>query len=311
MKNKRLPQIIVSVFLLLLMAFCFIKSMAVNSQVHQDYQSELRQQNQNQAVINQNILKSRHSLLSSYDPLVSRIREQSILTNSLINPPDFIKGSDRSKLSKELEKNRELFEQQEELVEQFKSQNAVLKNSLNYLPFLTESLSNNQPLTTLLNDVFVYALSSDESLREDMMERLKVIKASSTQNETTNVIKHIEIVLTYKSKVDRLTDDLLKLPIEQTGEALVVMYQDGYNNAIGQSKLYLQLAYGILFLLVVGLAYVIVRGVKAASKKTQIILESISDAFVAVNSAWQITYTNSEAASLLNQTSAQIVSEKL
>ena len=312
MKNKRLPQIITGVFLLLLMAFCFSKSVAVNSQVHQHYQSELRQQTQNQAVINQNILKSRYSLLSSYDPLVSRIREQSILTNELIKIPSFIQGTDRTKLSEGLDKNRELFEQQEQLLEQFKSQNAVLKNSLNYLPFLAENISNDQSLTTLLNDVFVYTLSSDERLRQDLMARLKTVKSSSSQNaQVAGVIKHIEIVLTYKNKVDRLTSDLLKLPIETTGEKLVVTYQGGYDHAIDHSKIYLQLAYGILFLLIIGLAYVIIRGIKATSKKNQIILESISDAFVAVNSRWQVTYTNSEAASLLNQASTQIMSHSL
>ena len=121
---------------LLLFGVLIFKSGSVSAKQHQRYRNAIAKQVEKDITVNQNVLKARYALLASYDPLVRAMADQLRLQNRLKAMPAFIGG--QQDLQLQLTKNDQLFDQKEELIEDFKSQNALLKNSLSYLPTLVQ-----------------------------------------------------------------------------------------------------------------------------------------------------------------------------
>ena len=98
--------------------------------VHEAVVTTLRAIDVNHTSLQRDVLRARSGLLLSYDPLVSSVVELRRLTtdlNRLLSRPEFSDGSHFSPLIEELDTE---IEQNEELVEVFKTKNALLQNSI-------------------------------------------------------------------------------------------------------------------------------------------------------------------------------------
>ena len=82
---------IISVIIILLISFFLIsKSFDTSTKHYQEYQKNLIKLQQLDADFNQEILKSRYELFTSYDPLVKNLIDQQSLQVNLKNIPIFI-----------------------------------------------------------------------------------------------------------------------------------------------------------------------------------------------------------------------------
>ena len=107
---------------------------------YQAYQDNILALRDLETKFNQDILKSRYELFASYDAIVQNLAAQDAIHTQLTTIPRFIRGQDRRDIQRILEERQVALEQKDALSEWFKSRNALLKNSLRYLPFLTEQL---------------------------------------------------------------------------------------------------------------------------------------------------------------------------
>ena len=116
------------------------QSMSIDFYQYQSYRDSIIQLQRLDQIFKQEILKSRYELFASYDPLVRNIEAQEKTLEHIRAIPGFIQLDAKQDLERLIEQSQNTLRQKEDMSEWFKSRNALLKNSLRYLPFLTEQL---------------------------------------------------------------------------------------------------------------------------------------------------------------------------
>ncbi|KAI9132592.1 DAHL domain-containing protein [Acaryochloris sp. CCMEE 5410] len=321
MKQRKFFKYLGASTLLLLFTGSVYKSTSVDPEVHQRYHALITQQLVKDAALNQGVLKSRYALLTSYDPLVQAISEQGAIQKQLEQVPGFI--GNPSTLNQQLKTNNKLFHQKEEWVESFKSTNAVVKNSLNYLPELvrevrqgdrSQGLTKNSTarLQDMLDNVLLYSLSANEALVPQINQQMTQLEAMS-QTEANKeglllAIAHTRIILEYKPRVDQLTQTILQQPTSEAINQLEALYTKQHQSASQTANIFRLISFGCLLIILGGTAYLVIRRQWALIQEQQQsqqrisgILSSITDAFITLNPEWQVVYINEKAAELFGQ----------
>lgn len=316
MQKQKLLGLLGASGALLLFGGLVTKSLSVDNQQHQDYRTLMAQQLDKDATVNQSVLKARYALLTSYDPLVRAMSEQLALQKDLKQVPGFVGNSQT--ITAQLSDNGQIFTQKEELVESFKSKNAILKNSLTYLPELVKEirqgstgLSGGEALQveSLLDNVLLYSLSSDEDLVSQIKAQIAQLEAKKSSQSIQLAIAHTRLILEYKPQVDAITRDILKLPTAQAINQLETAYTSQYDAATQTADLFRLLSFGCLLVLVGGGAYWVIQQQRRSNERVSGILSSLTDAFVALNPQWQITYINEKAAEILQADSQALLNQ--
>ncbi|MGB3495090.1 MAG: DAHL domain-containing protein [Elainellaceae cyanobacterium] len=328
MKLIRWVEIGVTVAALPLLVGLMRQSQVVSAEPHQRYQQLLSQQTEQEAVFNQDVLKSRYELLTSYDPFVERLEQMQQTQRSLQDIPDFLGVAGQAKLSPLLAQQTSLLEERSQLIEQFKSQNAILKNSLRYLPEISAQMMQSVKrdsgdwqvatrLEELLQTMLLYNLTADETLAPAIETKIANLQqalqtqAVSNLDEIELAITHAQTILEHKPQVDALLVTLLDLPTNAVADDLAQTYSLHYQNAVQQahgSRLY---AYGLSLLLVGWIAYLILSHLRRTHQRTANVLKSITDAFVSVDNQGQILDLNPKMAQQLKLNSTDLIGQPL
>ncbi len=312
--KPNLPRLLRIAGPLLLLAFLLVRGFSVDSEQHQQYRRTIAQQLTKDAIVNQTVLKARYALLTSYDPLVRAVADEGTLQQNLQQIPNFIGGRDQQDIQQLLTQNGDLFKRKEESIERFKSQNALLKNSLTYLPFLVQELRQEAPnvhLQDLLDNVLRYSVSSDREMIPNINAQMAQVEKQlqPAGGKGALALVHTRIIVDNKPQVDQLTQEILKLPTAEGISRLEAVYEQHYQTAIQTANLYRLLAYGWLLAILGTVAYFVITKLRQSEQRTGRILESITDAFIALNRQWQITYINSQAAEILQQKPVQLLKQ--
>ena len=138
--RKRLLIGMAGVLIVLFSGFLVSQSFAASFSRYQAYRDAIVSLRQLEANFNQELLKSRYELFASYDAIVQNLASQEALQSQLSIIPSFVNAQDRRELTRILQERGTALTQKEDLSEWFKSRNALLKNSLRYLPFLTRQI---------------------------------------------------------------------------------------------------------------------------------------------------------------------------
>jgi hypothetical protein len=157
---------------LLLLTFLFVQRRPVDSAREDRIRRDWRRMKQLDAEINFDLLGSRYDLLRSYDPFVQKLDEIRAAQADLEQIPSFIRGRRKTQLEQLLNRGSAILSEKARLVETFKSENAVLKNSLRYFPVLmaeTSLAAAKDPrledrLAILLRDILLYDLTPHSDL---------------------------------------------------------------------------------------------------------------------------------------------------
>ncbi|MBE9028734.1 response regulator [filamentous cyanobacterium LEGE 11480] len=297
------------------------KGRAINIDRHLSYRDRLTAQLQNDLTANQNVLKARYSLHTSYDSLTRELQQAQALQKELSKVPEFLGNQGTQRLETQLATASETLKQKRELSERFKSQNALLKNSLSYLPALIDQMQQkgggqiDQSLSELLDEILLYTLSADETLVPKIQRQIEQIQSSlgsgGAKSDTNIALSHAKIILKNKPQVDQLTQELLDLPTTAQIRDLSKAYEQEYQTAVGQARLFQLGAYAWFIGLLGGAAYLFftMTQLRKAEQQASHLFESITDAFVGIDNQWMITYVNAQAATTLEQQSETLVGQ--
>jgi hypothetical protein len=91
-------------------------------------------------------LRTRYGLLSSYDPLESELVEAKRLQSNLKNIPAYIRQNGKDEIQVHLQELIKDFSDKNDLIQQFKSHNAVYNNSLYYFPITAKKFAEQASL---------------------------------------------------------------------------------------------------------------------------------------------------------------------
>lgn len=184
-------------------------------EVHEAVMLNLRAVDVNHASLQRDVLRARAGLLSSYDPLVSSVvnlRQTTTELNRLFSRPQFVHDL---KLNQLVDQLRDGVDLDERLVEEFKTRNALLQNSIGVFGQTLSDLheSRNETVRKTLarvgdlgNLMLRFSTRPDDQLHEAIRRRLGQLPEFDTAAPVLQglgtVITHARMILAVLPKVD-------------------------------------------------------------------------------------------------------------
>ncbi len=305
MQFKRLRDVLLVLISVIILMLLFIRTQSIDNTQHNRYNQDLRQLSELDAILNQNILKSRFELLTYYDPLVSEITELNEVRRRLEQIPSFIDQAGHDELGQLLEEYDQILKNQESLIEVFKSENSILKNSLRYFPFAITELADNtakiegetqlvMDLNRFLQDILVYNLIANEELPAKIEEHIKkldenqqAISVSSDNSEIdiASVINHARIILERKPRMDALISEIIALPTEEKSSELFNAYNRHYQQAAQSNNFYRLCLYFFSLFLITYLAIYLINRFRASTNALQRAKEALQESLISTQQA--------------------------
>ncbi|MFG6096470.1 response regulator [Leptothoe sp. ISB3NOV94-8A] len=293
-----------------LLIFLGIKGKSVNVSQYQEYADLISSQVESDTEVELALLKERYKLLRNDEPLAEALAEELSIQKELgENIPSFIGKDEQGKLKSLISGNAQDLEKKTELVERFQTTNNKLQNALEQLPSLVNELKNtgDADLEKLIDDVLIYIMATDEQLVATIEAELNTVKAKlnagefSSAEDVAQVVELTQTVLDSKPSADALLDQAVNLPLTSNIRELESTFDDASRAAFRQVAIYRNAAYLVTLALIGVIAYGLVARLRQSTQRTTSVLENITDAFVAVDRAWKVTYVNAQAAEVLKR----------
>ena len=234
-----------------LLTFLFVQQIPVDSARHDHIMRDLQAMDQLNAEINADLLSSRYDLLRSYDPFVRNLREMSQAAAGLRRIPALMRRRGREPMLRLLARQTDILSEKARLVERFKSENAVLKNSLRYFPVLIREASGaaagkqaiQNHLASLLRDILLYDLTPHSELTGALDSEIGLlardsIRSPELHSTLASVQAHATVIRDFKPKVEAVTERLTALPTAQGVSAISAAYLSDYNQAQKSHEIY-------------------------------------------------------------------------
>jgi PAS domain S-box-containing protein len=217
--------------------------------------------------LNQDVLKARSRMLNDYDSFPVQIGELKRTLSELDIIPSFIPKRGGVLIDRKVDELSRLVEEKEHLVESFKSQNAVLNNSLDYLPVVGAELVSQvsagdgarelaNPLNDLVQKVLAYSIHSSDEQASAIRDLLAKTQKEWSRHEgaqhtdLASAAAHINSVLSRKPRVEALTRQILSLPTGVREDELRFLFDHQMAAALQTAdgyRLLLQILCAILF----------------------------------------------------------------
>jgi signal transduction histidine kinase/DNA-binding response OmpR family regulator len=263
----------------LVLTFLFLKTQTIDFGEHERFNTRLHQLKEVDAILTQDILRSRFGLLTTYDPIVAEMADLKKISGQLKNAPAFVDPEDRVEIDHQLQEFDAMLEQKASLIDRFNSQNALINNSLRYFPIAAAELLAKKKthvsdrevvnrLDDLLRDVLTYNLIAGEDLSPKIDAELEILSRSGKSSRAPDpdleiVITHARTIVTVKPEIDALTKDLGTLPTLKQAERLNQSYDHYYVSALRRSNVYRLYLYAFSVILLGCIGYIIFRIKKA------------------------------------------------
>lgn len=264
MKNIKKILLVTVVPLILIFIFLIIQTRTVDFDAANKIVVTLRDLKQTDEEWNVNVLRSKIGLNTNYDavasalPLIQSLEENLRGTTELFWDKNI---SNRTVLQELLGKYRALMDQKTQMIENFKSQNAILRNSSRFLPVavadLNQILSQNeqsqfkseieQSANLLLTNAMIYMVTPEPELEKNI--ELQIVKLEQLIENSENTIKdyvgmvisHSKMILKQQNIGTQLLHDLTALPTAEAIDKLTDAQAFEYRKSLDKQQKYAQI----------------------------------------------------------------------
>lgn len=234
---------------------------------HDAFSRDLRALFAYDAELNDQVMQSRQALVTHYDHIVQTTAAMRQAFVRLERVPTFLEVEERAAITPLLAAAREHVVDKERAIEDFKSENAVLRNSARYFPTAALQLRDRLETTPgeaatarLVNDLLCSVLRFNQLTGQGQEERARAALAAIAEvrprspfgDELAVVARHAEVVLERRDGVDARTKAITAMPTRAALGDLDATYSAAYQSALRASDrrrtaLFL-LAFGVLAL---------------------------------------------------------------
>ncbi|MCH7710973.1 MAG: hypothetical protein IH903_04990 [Proteobacteria bacterium] len=276
-----------------ILTFSYFKTQTVDPARHNQIVVRLGELKQLDATLNQDILQARSRLFHNYDPLVATAIRQRELLRSLEHGHFAIYGKGQADIDRRFEAYSKLQVERVEILERFKSKNAILKNSLSYLPVAAAELEARarevgdheafaDALDELVRGVLLYSLRGDEQLESHLRSRVRnIIEISAKlpgehRLQAETVMAHASIALKSRGQVDGLIQKLMSMPAATLADDLYRAYIENFARLQESANRYRVPMYALSVGLLVYILYVLGK-LKSASVTLGQVNESLNE----------------------------------
>ena len=222
---RRIAVVALVTLLVTTLGFLFSRTQAIDLDAQNRIMLNLRELEKLDAQWNVNILRSHIGLNPDYDPLTAPLPRMRQLQANLGASLSMARGPDAAVTYGEMVR---AMAQKQDLVEQFKSQNAVLRNSLMYFPPAIADLKTelngiesalvpsrtvlqlDAALNSLLTDVLRFNLVPDPALGRQIERNIDTVMVLSAwfspniRETVEELVRHARIVLRYRQLENQL-----------------------------------------------------------------------------------------------------------
>ncbi len=256
-------------------ALLYQRSSSANFDAHAQVVESIGRVRERTELVSKQTLAARFGLLNQYDPLVQAEAGLETAQEQLEQRLAALAMEDPD-LGRELQAlNAAIVARRSEL-ERFKADNALLKNSLYYLPHLTRELSlelsalsddrdvqkTNLALEALASSVLIYNLIGDASAREAEQQAERALSArvglhgAALGGKLDVVLAHARVVSERQPRVDESLKAVVETKVVPQLAAVEKSYQARFAQSVAQSNRYRNILYAwsVLLLLAFGLA---------------------------------------------------------
>jgi two-component system, NtrC family, sensor kinase len=279
MNKTRIGYAFAALALVAVLGFLVVMTRSVGFDANNEIVAALRQLKQIDAEWNVDVLRSKTGLNNSYDPVASPLPLIEALAVQLESKSDVMgQGAESNKrLQPLLVAYEKAMGQKIALIENFKSQNAILRNSSRFLPVAAADLieavraSSTAPtakaqveesLNTLLTNTMTYALTPETALKErieagsrDLKQQVQGLPDDVRERADT-LAAHVATILKQQQIGNRLLGELAALPVVKAIDTLADAHAQEHEKLLVSQQKYGQVlvAYSVFLLLL--LAYI-------------------------------------------------------
>ena len=312
MKPIHVKSILIAGGFILVLCVVYLNSKSTNLQQYRQEIQLLRDIRLTNALVNQELLTIRFQMLTNFDLLTTHINKLKDKHYQLVSLNDFshdiIKNEQFTNLADHLTRKFEM-------TNEFKTANALLKNSLMVFPNLntdlqiklsnfenTDSVAHH--VDSLLRDIYLYSLTNDDQLENQMLS--KVQKLESLQFEVAteitpyiNVIhRHAKTVIGNRHDANETINELLSLPIEHLTYNIQKAYMAYNQDLIEQSNIYRIVLFILSIILMSITAYIFYKlkrkthELEQEKNRALVTLHSIGDGIITTDAMGTVEYLN-------------------
>ena len=285
-KMKRTFYALAATGLVATLGVLFMQTRAVNFEAHNEIISSLRTLKQVDAEWNSDVLRAKTGLSSDYDRVASPLPLIESLKIALTSQSNSF-WRDRSESNARLLQLLGTFSAQMDskitLIERFKTQNSVLRNSSRFLPVAANDLAGatressiaagakadiERALNSLLTDTMTYSITPDQSLRERINEGTKQLSQLTAmlpqegRERAETLAAHVGTVIRQQESSALLLLELGNVPTAKAIDNLSDAQGQENEKLIAGLQIYRQalVAYSLFLLLLLGYAVLRVVG---------------------------------------------------
>jgi serine phosphatase RsbU (regulator of sigma subunit) len=254
-------------------AFLYQGTKAVDLRRHAEASEALRRLQHLSAVEKEEALAARFNLRNHYDPLTAAADEAAETIDGLGSVIEAAVGDDADldRAVRELAGAQRGYRQK---LEQFKSRNSVLKNSLYYLPLAGEELNaklrasseaRREEMTLaidrLVKSTLAYNLLRSDSSRNEQAQALEGAEqlgsslGAPLSSDAGLLLAHARTVVRAQDEVEPLLAEILGPEVEQEVRVVEDLYGDRFQQLSARADAYRKVLYGWSLLLLAGLLF--------------------------------------------------------
>jgi diguanylate cyclase (GGDEF)-like protein/PAS domain S-box-containing protein len=223
--------------------FLFIKARPVDPDTHNLLQADIRELQTRDAELGEVVLQIHYSLISNYDVAVATMRRMEELGALLEQHLQNAALPDTPQVRRELSDLQQRIEQKRLALEQFKSNNSVIKNSLLYLPRMAnivleqlpkEEALHREQFSLLLRDALLMNINSDKRNRETLKRGIRGIERAipdlpdRARESADLALRHAKLILEHGNTTTELLLHLSPIGKNNIGSNLELTYLDYY-----------------------------------------------------------------------------------
>jgi diguanylate cyclase (GGDEF)-like protein/PAS domain S-box-containing protein len=264
------------------------------------------------ALANQELLKVRYSMYADYDTLSDYANQLRQNARSLGEQSGF---SHHELLQNQAINLQTQLIHKAELIEKFKTQNALLKNALINFPTLVNEtksklvfVSNQQSITkfldTLVRDITLFSLINDNQVDAGMRERVETLmnwqnkKTGTLDSYLNNAVSSAQFIIEKRNLVSLNSEELMQIPVSTLTQQMQTVLLDEYDNVLSHGNTYKTLLYGLSIALLAYTAFILIklknnsRELSREKDQALVTLQSIADGVITTDSNGLVQFIN-------------------
>ena len=289
--------------LMLLLTYFLVQGATPDAALHERTLDALQRLILNDAALQRDVLRARTGFLRNYDPLVRSVENMRDAAAHLRTADHVASGPMQRDIQRRIEAAVAAVRDQESLVDAFKSRNALLQNSLNYLGHVLARTGSadgiaRDPAAAEIGTVATAVLGFLQNPQGDSaagltaaLDRLERLQAPVDSQSTVHaLLAHGRLILATLPQMDDLVARLQATPIRERALDLQDVYLDFYGRADARAGIFRILLYVVAVALAGYVGYLFLRlRANARSLRNRLNLEkmivAISAQFIGLSRA--------------------------